>query len=190
MSNIVKLLQGDEDYLKRVKELKKLLQSDSASVRNQASAYAKKYSKEIHEGTKKLQLLIEDGKRRGLSEDDVLTRNGFVPSKRTPVLNWIYFLNLEHDNPLHQKVQSDTKVLNETLNAESLTEKINYNEVNEPTDMIEHILGSANLDTFNKIKKLKALATNNPNQHESIAAEKACKKLCLKYDLEYSKIPV
>jgi len=55
--------------------------------------------------------------------------------------------------------------------------------------MVTYIYANVTLDTFNKLKKLKALA-NSDNEEEADLAMKKCRELCKKYNLEYSKLPV
>jgi hypothetical protein len=59
----------------------------------------------------------------------------------------------------------------------------------EPNSMVEYLYGSLTLDQFDILKKLKALAMSNINQHESFLAWKKGQELCRKYQLDWDRIP-
>ena len=59
----------------------------------------------------------------------------------------------------------------------------------EPENMVEYLYGSLTLDQFDILKKLKALAMDNVNPHESFLAWKKGHELCKKFGLEFEKIP-
>lgn len=62
-------------------------------------------------------------------------------------------------------------------------------KLKEPDSMVEYIYGSLTLEQFSTLKKLKALATNNNNSHESFLAWKKGQELCQRFNLEWDKIP-
>jgi hypothetical protein len=77
----------------RLKEQTKKVEKDRKNISEAANQYNNKYHHEVEEGTRKTQLLIEDGKQKGLSEEETLQSYGkFLPSKRTPILNFLYFI--------------------------------------------------------------------------------------------------
>lgn len=71
----------------RIKRLTKKVKQDKKKIMNMAESYNTRYRREIEEGTKKRQLLIEAGKRDGLSESQVIESSGFLPTIHTPILN-------------------------------------------------------------------------------------------------------
>ena len=77
---------NQEKLKAKVAEVKK----DKRKLTKLAENHFQNHKEEILEGTKKRQLLLEDGKRRGLTEDQVLSSSGFIPSVYTPILNWLY----------------------------------------------------------------------------------------------------
>lgn len=58
----------------------------------------------------------------------------------------------------------------------------------ETPEMVEYLYGNITLDTFNKIKKLKALS-KSPNDQEAFQAYKKALELCKQHNLDFDKIP-
>ena len=76
-----------------------------------------KYKQEIEEGTRKRQLLLTEGRNRGMSEDEVLSTFGqFLPSVQTPIMNFLFFLMREEDE------QSKLKKMTEQFISEFVRE--------------------------------------------------------------------
>lgn len=86
---------GDVDlYKKRIKESEKYKHNLNKTILD----YSSEYHKEIKEGTEKKLLLLEDGIKKGLNEDEILQKYGkFIPSDKTPTLNLLYFMLRETD---------------------------------------------------------------------------------------------
>ena len=61
-------------------------------------------------------------------------------------------------------------------------------ELKEPENMEDYLYGSLTLSQFDVLKKLKALTTSD-NLAESTLAFKKGKELCMKYELNWEKIP-
>jgi hypothetical protein len=199
MSNeysLMRLMNDDNDFIKRMEQKKIAVHTDKVNLSKAADEYSKKYAHEIEEGTKKKQLLIEDGRRRGLTEEESCKALAtFIPSKNTPILNMLYFLLYEYEGA-SDKVQFlreqknigvDINVLQEQMEKDfgHLEEKI---EEKELPDLGTFIYDNVTLDTFNVIKKLKALS-KSPNEHEAFRAYTKCLELCRRYNLEFDKIP-
>jgi hypothetical protein len=55
-------------------------------------------------------------------------------------------------------------------------------------EMVEFLYGNITLETFNKIKKLKALS-KSPNEQEAFQAYRKAIELCKEHNLEFDKIP-
>ena len=186
----------DEELLRQKIEIAK---EDKLKLLNKANSFCSKYADEIQEGTKKLALLLSEGKAKGLTEAEILEANPkFYPSVRTPLLNMLYFLNKEYGVGTNVKVTIEEQYTNmdeseiiKLLN--SLYEKEEYSDKTMETakkapEMTEFIYGNMTHDTFIKIKKLKALSKSK-NKQEAFLAYTKCIELCEKYNLEFDRIP-
>lgn len=163
------------------------------------------YAKEIKEGTRRKQLLIEYGKKGGKTESEILAEYGkFLPTVQTPILNFLHFLlrdgeqkdwlkiHKEINESVDQKNEDIVKVLS-TQELDRLCEHLvhedeKYAAVVEPKEFDYYVYGNLTHAMFVKIKKLKALSTSD-NQNEAFLAYQLCHKLCKKYGLEFDKIP-
>lgn len=58
----------------------------------------------------------------------------------------------------------------------------------ETPDMVNYLYGNITLDTFNKIKKLKALS-KSPNEQEAFQAYRKAVELCKQHNLDFDRIP-
>jgi hypothetical protein len=184
------ILQRDPDFAKLFQQKIETVREDKKNLLDAASKYNSKFQKKIDEGTEKLKRLLQEGKASGLTEDEVRGKlEVFVPSKSTPILNFLYFLTNECE-----ELDETLRLLNEQRMREDseyghLTHDKNHDYGTENTeDMVSYIYNNVNLETFNKLKKLKSLA-NSDNEEEATLAMKKCRELCKKYNLEYSKIP-
>ena len=106
------------------------------------------------------------------SEDDIIEND----DKLRQTLNDIY--EETRSKPIRTKA-------NQTLKDETTNEDIGG--TNEP-DMETLIYDNVNLSTFNKIKKLKALAQSS-NIDEATMAYRKCLELCRDHKLDYNKVP-
>jgi hypothetical protein len=171
---------------------------DKENIVDAANSFSKKYKTEIALGTKKMQKLLEEGKNKGLTDEQVISQAGFMPTVRTPILNMLYFLAREHPdadkidyNRMFTDVGRDTQEAinenNKKYGGEYYDDKESYGSENSPT-MDSFIYGNMTNDMFNKIKKLKALS-RSPQKAEAFAAYSKCMELCKEYGLEFDKIP-
>jgi hypothetical protein len=182
-----------------IREKSKQALRDCINLKNRAQEYNKNYSDEITEGTKKRQLLLTEGLARGLKEEDIDFGPNFIPSEKTPILNFLFFtLRDEFGGDIQVlrenfDVGKDKKELeayyNEVISKGTLENKLDKFEDKSLPDVGKYIYGEADVDTFYKIKKLKTLASRNDDA-EAFAAFKMAKKLCEKYKLDFDKIPV
>ena len=235
--SLITIMKGDPSFSERIKKVSKKIQKDRRSVLNMANQYSKKYEREIAEGTEQEKLLLTEGANNGLSRNETMTRYGrFLPTVRTPILNWLYFFMEEEKGIMNESYLSEQAMdsrmtsinlmlaeLNEpqiewedfrnfsSELVDEITDKIKsqhnkrfggfehsgLNKIGEyvskdleaAPEMMEYLYGNLTLDTFNKLKKLKAL-TKSPNENEAFRAYRTCMKLCDKYGLEFDKIPL
>ncbi len=182
------MIKDNSNYADRLKNITKKVKRDKQKVLNIAEKYNKKYINEIEEGTRKKQLLLSEGIRNGMSEEDVdrlLMSNGFVPTVTTPILNWLfYFMNEDTNISLLDK-EDERIQLNEQLG--NMTHK-EVNVMENTPEMFEYLYGNITLREFSVLKKLKALSKSD-NEHESFNAYKKCLKLCERYNIEFDRIP-
>ena len=175
----------DESFKKKIEAVKK----DKGSLIEAASKYSQQYADEIEEGTKKRTLLLEDGQKKGLKEEDALKEYGkFIPSRYTPVLNFLYFILRENNQ------DAEFETLRTQYNQEygQLEDKflIESSENIKPIpEASEFVYGNVTYETFKKIKKLKSLSRSS-NEHEAFAAYTQCLKMCKEHGLDMDKIPL
>lgn len=202
---LMAIMRESPDLAKRIEEGTKEVKQNKAHLMANAAEYAEIYHKEIEEGTKKRQLLLEYGKKHGKDEPAVLAEYGkFIPSRGTPIMNFIYFLMRDGNHPdwvgIYKKLDSDyghvdTKKSNvvseeelEQIYGMLVHEEEQYINVKEPKNSDYYIYGNMTHDMFVKIKKLKTLSRSD-NEHEATVAYRLAIKLCKKYGLEFDKIP-
>jgi len=202
-------MRDNPDLAKRLEEGTKQVRETKSILMRNAAEISEVYRAEIEEGTKKRQLLLSMGEKEGKDEATVLKEYGkFIPSKSTPIMNFIFFLlrDGEHTNWLevHQKLNEELgHSKNETVQQVSsavteeeldqifgmlVYEEEMYANVQEPQDMDKFIYGNMTHAMFTKIKKLKALS-KSANENEAFIAYHLAIKLCKKYGLEFDKIP-
>lgn len=203
MSNLslLAIMRNDPDYAERLRKRIVEVRKDKEGLLSAADIVAQQHAKEIEEGTRKKQLLLTEGEKRGLGEEDVMRAYGrFLPTKHTPILNLLYFILREDAAPAFEELRREffekfgheydglsRNELEEKYGREEHLEPVDDN-VEEPPTMDEFIYGNLTHDMFKKIKKLKALS-RSPNEKEAYLAYRACLKLCDKYGLEFDKIP-
>lgn len=176
------LLFDNERMKKKIGDVKK----DKQSIVRSAEDYNSKYKDEVEEGTKKRQLMIEDAERRGLKEEDVM-KGSFVPTKYTPILNWLYFMTREENVDVGWE-ENRQKYNKEFGHLQDDFEYDQSGNMQEPEEMDEFIYGNMSHDMFKKIKKLKALSRSE-NENEAFIAYRMCVELCERYGLDMDKIP-
>lgn len=208
--SLMAILRQDPDFAGALTKKTENVKKDKQSLLKAAEIYTSKYEKEINEGTKKRQKLITDGRDRGLNEDEVLSQYGqFLPSVYTPILNWLFFtFREEAEAPQTAKMQLEELTqyyidkfgydgFIKRLEAGSeYTKEIYSNELEDllsdnteqPVEMDSFIYGEMTNGTFQKIKKLKALAQSS-NEREAFLAYRKCLELCKKHKIEFDKVP-
>ena len=187
---------ADEDFIKRMAAKTNEVRKSKEGLGNAAKEYTEKYQKEVDEGTKRRQLLIENGIRQGKTEEEVIASLAvFIPTKQTPILNLLHFLLYEYDGAADQ-VQFLREDKDRNINHNKLVKDLNekYGSLQEADidqnipEILEYVYENVTTDIFKKVKKLKALATNNPKTPEQYAAMGKAFELCKKFNLEYEKI--
>lgn len=182
---------------KGIEEVKKSKQGLLAA----AETVGAQHVEEIEEGTRRKQLLLAEGERRGLDEEEAMKAYGrFLPTKRTPILNLLYFILKEEAPPAWQELRKEffekfgyeydnltPEQLENKYGEEEHTESVDDN-VKEPPTMEEFIYGNLTHDMFKKIKKLKAMSRGG-TEKEAFMAYRMCLKLCKKYGLDFDKVP-
>lgn len=216
--SLMAILRDDPDIAKRLEQGTKEVRENKERLMANALEYSDIYSKEIEEGTKKRQLLLEYGRRQGKGESEVLAEYGkFIPSRSTPIMNFLYFLMRDGDHPdwlgIHKELYKDYGFTQEQVYAtpeqnnivqhvsQAVTEDEldqifgilvhedeKYINVQEPKDSDYYIYGNCSHEMFSKIKKLKALSKSS-NENEAFLAYRLALKLCNKFGLEFDKIP-
>jgi hypothetical protein len=194
------VFEKNPDFAFRLKQQVSEIKKSHKSLTEAANSYTGKYQEEVNVGTKKMQLLISEGKKHGFTEEEVLAhQQNFCPTVKTPILNMLYFLLREH--PDANNITFNRLVEDLNKNPELLLNEQNnkfgswqHGESAEKTaesapEMDEFIYGNLTFDQFNKIKKLKALS-RSANKAEAFAAYTKCIEMCKKYNIEFDKVKV
>jgi len=174
------------------------IRKNKADLLEVANTYQKKYKREIDEGTRKRHLMLTEGKSKGLSEEDIFKTNQiFIPTDKTPILNYLYFLLCEdNDHSAAIKVLRAAEDLDKDLAVlkEEFEKKYggavhkDHETPEEVPNVVSFIYGKIGDDTMATLKKLKTLAMSE-NEAEAFVAFRKCKILCDKYSLDFDKIP-
>lgn len=191
-------LREDPDFAALFAKKAENIKKNKADLVEAAKTYQGKYKQEIEEGTKKRQLMLTEGKKLGLTEDEIFRDNQlFIPTAQTPILNYLYFLlREEHDHSAAIKVlraadELDTEF---TLLKEEYEKKYgaaahdDHEAPKEVPNMITYIYGNIGDDTMATLKKLKTLAMGE-NEKEAFVAFRKGREMAQKYGLDWDKIP-
>lgn len=187
MAFSLEVLRGNPDFVALFAKKAEVIRVDKANLVKAASEYQVKYADQIREGTEKKRLLLEEGARKGLKEEEVFKNyQVFIPNNQTPILNYLYFLLCEKDYS-----PSNAKQICEQY------EKEHGHEIDMETaqktaaalpNMVSYVYCNIGDDTFSTIKKLKSLA-GSANESEAFSAYRKCLEMCKKYGLEFDKVP-
>ena len=203
--NLLTIMQSDPGLAERIRQGTEEVRKSKENLVTAANSYNEEYKREIEEGTKKRQLLLEMGQSRGKTEEEVLREYGqFIPTKYTPILNFLFFLmrdgpktnwvKLQRDlheqygHQLPKEIEEAEPDLVDRIFEQLIHDEEEYINVREPDEMDTFIYGNMTHDMFAKIKKLKALSKSS-NRYEADLAYRLCLKLCDEYGLEYKRIP-
>lgn len=193
------VFRDNPDFAARLKEQTELVKKSHKNLREAAVQLSSKYNKEVVEGTRKVQILLENGQSRGLTEEQIFAGQCFHPTVRSPILNMIYFLMREHPdahkinfNRLAEDIDRDPDILLKEQNTKYGSEY--HDERDEKTadhapEMEEFVYGEMTMATYQTIKKLKRLSLS-PNEAEAFAAYRKCVEMCKKYNLEFDKVKI
>jgi len=212
--SLMAILRQDPDFAGALTKKTEAVKKDKKSLITAATTYTQKYEKEINEGTKLRQRLITDGREKGMNEDEALhnyaiTSGKFLPSIYTPILNWLFFtfreeaeapqtakMELEELTQYYinkfgyegfiKRLEAGSEYTHEVYSEE--LEDLLSDDTEQPVEMDSFIYGEMTSGTFQKIKKLKALA-QSPNEREAYLAYRKCLELCKKHKLEFDKVP-
>ena len=205
---IVGILTKDADLRARLQQAKEELERNTKNVAKVTEEVNSHYTHEIEEGTKKKQLLLEQGTYLRGEADDGDPLKSFCPSRETPHLNALFFMMRD------QTIDTELKALRApediSKNVDDLRQEFELefgtafdayeaSQVSSP-DFVKSSFKNAtkgfesflyeggNYDAFVKLKKLKAL-TRSANTAEAELAKAKCLELCEKYNLDYDRIP-
>ena len=194
-------LRDDPDFAALFAKKAVDIRKNKADLLEAAKSYQKKYKKEIDEGAIKRQLMLTEGKAKGLKEEEIFRHNQlFIPTAQTPILNYLYFMLRESDDHFAAiKVLRAAEDLDKELGLlkEEFDKKYG-NEVHkdfgdknekEVPNLVSFIYGKIGDDTFSTIKKLKTLSMSE-NELEAFTAFRKGRELCAKYHIEWDKVPI
>jgi len=192
--SLTEILKSDPILSNRIIDQVKKVKKSKQGLNEIANTYNERYKRKVDEGTKKQQLLLEDGRRHGLTADEVVKKHGFIPTVHTPILNFLYFLMYEYkDEDLHRNKEISKLFGNSSYATKEHDRKVGrllHEDVErENVPLMEtFIYGNMTHEEFKKVKKLKALSRSS-NEHEAFSAYRNCIKLCEKYSLDFDKVP-
>lgn len=182
------------DTHSRIQKAKKEVSAFKKAMLNPVQDYSEKYKRDIEEGTEKVKLLLEQGSKQGLSKEEILKREVydkalFIPTQDTPILNFLYFImgECEEKDPKYKLLNEEKRELDGDY-AKEWYDKDQSFGAEKLEDVTKLMFNGIDLETFNKIKKLKKLA-KSPNENEAFQSYRKCNELCDKYNLTFDKIP-
>ena len=89
-------LRDDPDFAALFAKKAVDIRKNKADLLEAAKSYQKKYKKEIDEGAIKRQLMLTEGKAKGLKEEEIFRHNQlFNTTAHTLILNYLYFMLLD-----------------------------------------------------------------------------------------------
>jgi hypothetical protein len=217
--SLVRILQNDPDFARALAKKKEAVKKDKQNLLDAAKLYTKKYQTEILEGTKQRQKLLTDGKKRGLTEEEVFQGNTtFYPTIYTPILNFLYFMLREEE--IKQTTKTAEEVLKDYLEEfgfeisdetklyikgilHSLAIEQKLDELGDSVSFEDVITDDVTIEpeeigkfiygslTTDEFKKIKKLKalSRSGNEKEAFLAYRKALALCKKYNLEFDKIP-
>jgi hypothetical protein len=181
-------------FAKKAVEVKK----NKEDLVSAAKSYDGKYKREIEEGTKKRAVLLEEGRSRGLNEEETFKDSQlFIPTDKTPILNYLYFLMREEkDNEVVLSVlreandlDKELSVLKEEYDRKYGQEIHNDHKTSDNVpNMLSYLYGNIGDNTMETLKKLKTLAMSD-NEKEAFVAFRKGREMAQKYGLDWDKIP-
>lgn len=200
MSNKFSLekLRNNPDFAGMFAKKATVIKQNKNDLLEAAQEYQKKYSNQIEEGTRKRQLMLAEGEAKGMKEEEIFKDNQvFIPTKQTPILNYLYFLLYEHgDLAANIKVLraantmgTDFALLKEQFEEKYGAEVHKDHSIPEAIpNMVKFMYGNVNDDTMSTLKKLKTMAMSD-NEKEAFVAFRKGRDLAQKCGLEWDQIP-
>jgi hypothetical protein len=186
-------LRDNPDFAKIFAKKAENLRKDKAGLVEAAQTYQKKYEAQIEEGTKKRQLMLESGQRMGLKEEEIFRDNQlFIPTRQTPILNFLYFLLTEsvQHNPtirelylLKEEYEKKYPEAEHELNASGQSKEL-------LPEMVSYVYnGIDSEDRMSTLKKLKTMSMSD-NEKEAFIAFRKGREMAKKYNLDWDKIGI
>lgn len=186
-------LRDNPDFAKIFAKKAEDLRKDKAGLVEAAQSYQTKYEKQIDEGTTKRQLMLEDGQRRGLKEAEIFRDNQlFIPTRQTPILNFLYFLLTEsiHQDPTVRELY----LLKEEYERKYPEAAHELNESGKSKELLPEMVsyiynGIDSEDRMCTLKKLKTMSMSE-NEKEAFVAFRKGREMAKKYNLDWDKIGI
>lgn len=186
-------LKDNPDFAKIFAKKAGDLKKDKAGLVEASQNYQKKYEREIEQGTMKRALMLEDGQRRGLKEEQIFQDNQvFIPTKQTPILNFLYFI-------LTESIREDPTVRELHLLKEEYERKYpeaahELNDSGESKELLPEMVsyiynGIDSEDRMCTLKKLKTMSMSD-NEKEAFIAFRKGREMAKKYNLDWDKIGI
>lgn len=97
--SLMTIMREDPNFGKKFSKKINDIKQDKQALLSAADEYGQKYQAEIIEGTRNRALLLTEGAKQGLTEQQVMQEYGkFIPTVYTPILNFLYFMFRETEN--------------------------------------------------------------------------------------------
>jgi hypothetical protein len=182
-------------FAKKAVEIKK----NKSDLLEAAKSYQDKYQDEIDQGTIKRQIMLTEGRAKGMKEDDIFRDNQlFIPTRQTPILNYLFFLLREtkfQDVDIsvlrnHVDAHKDIQLLKEEYERKYGAEVHTDHDADKQKtpNMVKFIYGNIGDDTMSTLKKLKTMAMSE-NEKEAFVAFRKGREMAQKFNLDWDKIP-
>lgn len=125
-------MRDDPDFNKRLGKKVQAIKEDKQHILSAAQEYEEKYKTEIIEGTRKCALLLQEGKSKGLSETQIMQEYGrFIPTVRTPILNFLYFMLRESERHDSAKYRQRDAINEQLLRLKQLSHDEGEQDLND-----------------------------------------------------------
>lgn len=149
--SLVSILRDDPDFSKRLEKKVKEVEQDRKNLLSSAEKYNKQFEQEIVEGTKLRQLLLSEGQASGLKEEQIDWGGKFLPTVRTPILNFLYFLLREESTDAERQMEHLRQRLEKERGDSELE---NYEDKDLDANLLYVLLSKSNLsnDEMDKVK--------------------------------------
>jgi|ERR1035437_3393001 hypothetical protein len=167
--SLVSILRDNPNFGARFAQKVKDVEKDKKTLLFHAQEYNKKFEQEIQEGTNKRKLMLTEGQSQGIKEEEINWGNKFLPTVRTPILNFLYFILREQSTDADKEIEN----LKESYhNQKGELEKDFYENKDIDTDFLYLLMNKSNLTNEEKEKARDSMNKMTGHIQDEYDAEK------------------